>query len=70
MDINTFKQIEKEYGCGYFKVCIDRICPCGPNSKTSKGFDGRTYRGMEIKYKNEISRQNELYNSYNFEEVS
>lgn len=49
MDKETFLKIEYEteaeygFGCGYWRVCDDRGCPC---ALTYKGFDKDIYEKM------------------------
>lgn len=50
MDKETFQKIEYEieakygFGCGYWRVCHDRGCPC---ALTNKGFDKEIYEKMK-----------------------
>lgn len=49
MDKEQFERIEVKtegiygFGCGYWKVCDDRGCPC---ALTDKGFDEDIYEEM------------------------
>ena len=46
IDEDDFKDVEKEYGCGYWFVCSDRGCPCALSSKTV-GYDEQQYRNFD-----------------------
>ena len=49
MDLETFEMIEYEieakygFGCGYWRVCFERACPC---NLTQVGFDENIYERM------------------------
>jgi len=68
MDRKTFGNIEELYGCGYWNVCSEHSCPCGPSARVTRGYDGRTYNAMRVSFEKEKQEQNRLYNSYEFEE--
>lgn len=42
-----FEAIQSRYGCGYWHVCDDNACPCGPTAAVSKGFNEEVYARME-----------------------
>lgn len=49
LDKEQFERIEAKteeiygFGCGYWRVCSDRGCPC---ALTGKGFDAEIYKKM------------------------
>lgn len=47
MDEEKFKEIEYQYGCGYWHVCDDHSCPCSPTSAVGQGFNLETYESLK-----------------------
>lgn len=49
-----FEEDEREYGCGYYSVCLEHACPCHPDAPVSQGFSKEIWEKMRKEMEDEL----------------